>query len=119
MKWYAAHIIMYTKFKDGNQNKFPVWENIVLIEANTPKEAYRKAELRARKDEGDSSNTYYYDDRPAIWVFAGIRKLVESEDMTVVPSDEMEMTYSTLEVDNEENLKRLIKGESVVLKYVD
>jgi hypothetical protein len=119
MKWYIAHIIMYTKFKDGNQNKFPVWENIVLIEADTPKEAYQKAKLRAKNDEGDSSNSYYYDDRAATWVFGGIRKLVDCEDVTIVPSDGMEMTYSTLEVDNEENLNRLIKGDSVLLKYVD
>lgn len=119
MKWYAAHIIMYTKFKDGNQDKFPVWENIVLITANSPKEAYQQAELQAKKEEGDSQNTYCYDDRPATWVFAGIRKLVDCEGDNLILSSGVEISYSTLEVDNAVDLNRLVNGESVVVKYVD
>jgi len=30
MSWYAASVIMYTKFKDGKQEKYPIWENVIL-----------------------------------------------------------------------------------------
>ncbi len=29
--WFAASIVMFVAFKDGQQNTFPVWEDIVLI----------------------------------------------------------------------------------------
>ena len=53
MGWYAASIIMYTEFKDGVQDKYPVWENIILIEGQSETEAKEKAEKRGREDEGD------------------------------------------------------------------
>jgi len=65
MSWYAASIIMLTKFKDGIQDKYPVWENVILIEGNSPDEASEKALARAREDEGDSAGTYLWEDRPA------------------------------------------------------
>src|SRR5260370_31501389 len=37
--WYAAHIVMYVTFKHGSQDHYPVWENIVLVEAPTEEEA--------------------------------------------------------------------------------
>lgn len=118
MKWFTAHIIMYTKFKDGNQDKFPVWENVVLIESNTPEEAYQKAKLHGEKDEGDSLNTYFYEDRPATWVFAGIRKLIDCEDITTKLDEGIEITYSSFEIKDEGNLKKLVDGEPVILTYL-
>ncbi|MDD2814630.1 MAG: DUF4288 domain-containing protein [Thiotrichaceae bacterium] len=91
----------------------------MLVEANNPKEAYQKAEQHARKEESDSLNTYYYEERAATWVFAGIRKLVDCEDMNLMPRDGTEVSYSTLEVNREEDLIRLINGEIVTVKYLD
>lgn len=57
MNWYAAHAIMYMKFKDRQQEKYPLWENILLIAAESDEEALAKAVVRAKEDEGDSEGT--------------------------------------------------------------
>lgn len=43
MSWYAAHIIQYWKFLDGVQDSYPLYENIVLIQAEVADEAWEKA----------------------------------------------------------------------------
>ncbi|MBO1349526.1 MAG: hypothetical protein EBE86_020060 [Hormoscilla sp. GUM202] len=39
MVWYAARAIMYVKFKEGEQDKYPVWENVILIKGSSNEEA--------------------------------------------------------------------------------
>ncbi|MBN2004361.1 MAG: DUF4288 domain-containing protein [Anaerolineae bacterium] len=58
MNWYAAHAVMYVKFKDRQQEKYPLWENILLIAAESDEEALAKAVARAKEDEGDSGGTF-------------------------------------------------------------
>jgi hypothetical protein len=40
--WYTAHVIMYFKFKEGNQDSFTVWENVFLVELPPPIRPSRK-----------------------------------------------------------------------------
>lgn len=108
---------MYVRFKDGNQDKFPVWENIVLIDAKTDKEAHGKAKLIALDSEGDSSGSFTWEDRPATWVYGGIRKLILTENPDKKPSHGAEVTYSQFEVDSEDSLSKLIDGEVVEVLY--
>ncbi len=117
MTWYAASIIMFVKFKDGIQNKFPIWENVILIEASSSDEAFRKAEKRALDGEGDSDGTFRWEDRDAEWVFAGIRKLLECIDVENKPADGNEITFSHFEVESKEVLSQLVNGETVMIKY--
>jgi len=117
MAWYAAHAIMYIKFKDGVQDKYPFWENIILIEAETDDEAFEKAETRAREDEGDSQGSLTYEERPAKWVFAGIRRLVSCVDILEQPTDGTEITYLEMEVESEECFTKLLNGEPVKVLY--
>jgi hypothetical protein len=119
MTWYAANIIMYTKFKDGKQDYYPIYENIILIEAKDEKEAHEKAIKRGKSDEDDSSGTYLYDKRPAILVYAGIRKITQCEDPDQRPGDGTEITYSEFLVDSNDKLMKLIKGDSVEILYDD
>ena len=116
-EWYAAHAIMYVKFKDGNQDKYPFWENIILIEAVSSDEAFEKAEARARLDEGDSSNSFTWEGRPATWVFAGLRKLISCVDSEERPSHGTELTYSQMEVQSETDFKKLVSGDPVMVLY--
>lgn len=46
MTWYAAHIILLTKFLDGVQDSYPIWENIVLINAETSDDAHAIADKK-------------------------------------------------------------------------
>lgn len=117
MPWYAAHIVMSVRFKDGPQDTYPLWENIVLLEAPNDEEAERKAELKGQEGEGDSDGSFRWDDRPATWVFAGVRKLIACEDPHVPPGDGIEITFSEMAVDSEESLSKFVNGEPVMVRY--
>jgi hypothetical protein len=108
---------MVTRFKDGKQDKFPIWENVLLVTAESPDEAEQKAIRRAREDEGDSSGSYTYDGRPATWVVAGIRKLIECQNAETPPADGTEVTYSVFEADSEETVEKLTSGDVVTIRY--
>ena len=41
--WFAAHIILWVKYTEHEQKTFPLWENVVLIKAQSQKEALTKA----------------------------------------------------------------------------
>src|SRR5947209_19160662 len=74
MKWYAAHIVLYVHIPEG-QERFPVWENVVLIRAATEQQAFAKAETLGQSEQGDDDGSFRWGTRPARWVFAGVRKL--------------------------------------------
>ncbi len=117
MNWYAAHAMMYVKFKDGLQDKYPVWENIILIEANDSAEAFAKAETRAKENEGDCDATFTWEGRPATWCLAGIRKLLTCQNYHERPGNGTEITYLEMEISNHENFLKLLNGESVAILY--
>lgn len=119
MSWYAASAIMFVKYKDGNQNRYPIWENVHLIEASTPEEAEEKAIRRAKEDEGDGSGSFKWEERPATWVFAGLRKLlsVSHPDSDENELDGAEITFSEFEAATEADLNSLVSGDDVKVLY--
>jgi Domain of unknown function (DUF4288) len=119
MTWYAAHIILWVKFKGRGQDHFPVWENIVLIEAESEAEAFTKAEVHGRAQEGDEDGHFRWDGKPARWVFAGVRKLTECVFPEERPGDGTEVTYSQLDLKSEADVNALAAGKPVRLRYDD
>ncbi|MEX0701161.1 MAG: DUF4288 domain-containing protein [Planctomycetales bacterium] len=119
MSWYAAHIIMTVKLKSGAQRRFPVWENIVLFSAKSEREAIAKAEEHGRLEEGDEDESFTWGDRPATWVFAGVRKVTECVAFGDSPGDGMEVSYNELELDSREAVRRLAAGEPTAVRYND
>ena len=113
MKWYIAHVIMYVKFKHGKQGHYPIWENLHLIKASSPEKAWEWAEKCGREAEGDDSGSFRWGDRPATWVYAGTRKVIECGDAGHAPVSGTEVTFSELRVESLAALKRLISGEPV------
>lgn len=120
--WFAAHVILLARFKDGNQDSFPVWENIILIEAESADEAWEKAERNGA--ESASVGEFSFDDRPAYWEFAGVRKLLQIG--TMDPQERMpggheengiEATYSAFTLKNEEDVRKLVDNQAVELIY--
>src|SRR6267154_5236373 len=91
--WYAAHIVMYVEFKEAEQKAFPVWENIVLLSADSEDEAFAKAESKGRESAGDDGGTFRWAGKPASWVFGGIRKLTLCENPEERPGDGTEVSY--------------------------
>ena len=115
--WYAAHLILYVKLKDHAQRNYPIWENIVLIKARSEEEAFAKAEARGKEEEGDDGGTFRWAGKPARWVFAGVRKLTLCEDAEKRPDDGTEVSYTELEVDSEQAVRKLVRGQSVAVTY--
>jgi hypothetical protein len=118
-KWYAAHLILYVQFKNRRQDHFPVWENIVRIQAASVDEAFEKAERRGKEEEGDSHGTFCWGGRPARWVFAGVRQLVLCVNSEGRPGDGTEISYTELLVDSERGLRKLAAGRPVSVRYAD
>jgi hypothetical protein len=119
MAWFAAHVIMYISFKDGQQDAWPIWENVILVDADTEGAARAKAEGYARAAEGDSDGTLRWAQRPASWAFAGVRKLVKCDSNPQVPGDGTEITYSEIVVDSLDTVRDLAAGHRVSLKQYD
>jgi len=117
--WYAAHLILYVQLKDRAQRKYPIWENIVLIKARTDEEAFAKAEKRGKEAEGDDDGSFRWGDKPARWVFAGVRKVTLCEDPESRPNDGTEVSYTEMEVESEQAVRKLVAGQPVAVKYKD
>jgi hypothetical protein len=112
--WYAVSVIMYVEFKDSHQNNYPVWENVYLVSAESAEEAFEKAEGFGREQQGDSEGTFTWEDRPARWVFAGVRKVIKCDER---PDDGIEITYSQFLLKDKKSLDKLVNGETVCLIY--
>jgi hypothetical protein len=51
MTWYAAHVILYIVFKEGQQDSYPVWENVFIVEGadeETARTRLRTSGVRAK-----------------------------------------------------------------------
>lgn len=129
MTWYAAHIIQLIKFLDGVQDSYPLYENIVLIQADSSSQAWETARtigLSIYNEDGATSTTTE-NDRPAALVFAGVRKIIECEnfggsgpsrlDKDFVSTHGTEISHSGLQVDSAEALAKLVNGEPALVLY--
>jgi hypothetical protein len=51
-KWYISHEILCAEpDEQANDEPLTVWENLILIHANSPEEAYEKANQHGRDSE--------------------------------------------------------------------
>jgi len=123
MTWYAAHIIIGMKRRDG-KGPISVHENVFLIEAETFDEAGRIAssegEQQASLDDGLT-----VDGAPADYIFAGVRKIITVSNPDPLdqtkdrPATGTEITYSEFEVPDEADLRRLGQGETLDIRYIE
>ena len=118
-QWYAAHILMYVKRKKAAAGPISVWENIVLIKADSEEEAFAKAERRGKQDAGDDDGTFRWAGQRAEWVFAGVRKLTLCEDSEKRPGDGAELTYTEMEVRNMQGIADLLAGDPCLVEVKD
>jgi Domain of unknown function (DUF4288) len=112
MRWFAAHIVMTVEFKQHEQDYFPAWENIVLIKAVSEAEAYQQAEALGRADQGDDGGTFRWGNRPAKWVFAGVRKITECALLGDAPGTGDEITYTEFQFKTSNDVKRFVEGKT-------
>lgn len=119
MNWYAAHTIVYFKRRKGLQNRFLVWENIVLVRADSFDEAYDKAEKLGREEAAIDDETQTIGGHPSRMVFAGVRKVTLCQDWETRPTDGSEVTYNELVVRSEAAVRRLATGKTVRAEVLD
>ncbi len=116
--WYAAHAVMLVRFREGEQDEFPVWENIFLVEAPTPQEAMEKAKTRALEDVSDDE-TMTWNKRPARFEFVGLRKLMQCWSDEEQPSDGTEVSFNDLLFSSREELDAFVRGEETQVTFQD
>lgn len=118
MTWYAAHIVMVVKFKQGQQRRFPAWENVVLVHSSSEDGAITKAEtIDLANSEDDES--FEWGGKPAVWTFAGVRKVAECALAGGRPASGDEITYSELEFESLAAAKRYAAGRAMSVRHQD
>jgi hypothetical protein len=119
MVWYTAHLVLYFRYKRKRpQKRFLIWENIILVQAESQEEAFAKAEERGREDAA-ADDTLRIDNEAAELVFAGVRKLVLCQDEDRQPADGTEVSYTEMEVSSEEAIRKLVAGQPVSVRIGD
>jgi hypothetical protein len=112
---------MYFKLKSGVQDRFTIWENVYLVEAENSDQAWEQAKACAKQEEGDSDGSLLVDEQPATLVFAGIRKMITvshwEEEGQLKHGDEI--TYSEFQVSDEKSIRGLVEGEEVSVEYIE
>jgi hypothetical protein len=122
MTWYAVSTILVFRFKEGQQDVWPVWENVYLVSAESTDEAEKKATVLAKLAEGDDDASLTLDGRPATRQFCGIRKVITVKSPTAPddePVDGAEVSFSELELRSEKEIQDLVDGKAVMVKYIE
>lgn len=114
MSWYSAHILMAVEYVEGEQDRFPAWENVVLLRAASEAEAWGRAEERGRQDAEDHDG-FQWDGRAARWRFAGVRKMTECVPFGDRPDDGDEVSYVEFEFPSRADLEHYLNGEPATL----
>ncbi len=121
MRWYGAQLIMYVRFRDGDQRETPVWENTCLIHAPDFESALALAKERGKRDESDDDGSMTWGRRPAHWVFAGVRSV--SEVFHEVREGELshgdEVLFEEFIVKGLEAVEALVKGKSIMVELTE
>lgn len=115
--WFAAHVIMRYHFLDTNTGSLEGYENVIIVNADNPTEAFDRARSIAKEDEirGDG---HYLDDRPVALLVAGVRKVVECR---LTPGDRTfsegsEITYNDIQADTVSEFDAFVQGEPVRIR---
>jgi|SRR5579864_2028101 len=132
MTWYAAHLILYYKVVEGEQDSFLCHENIVVLDADNEDLAYKEADRIGHFQAENSGDLQLVGEehapRQATAIFAGVRKLMlcqrvppevlmREEDAPPYLLSGSEVTYSRLVVDNEQDVLALANGDAVTVLY--
>jgi hypothetical protein len=121
MNWFSATRISVVRLRAGEQDSYPIWEDVCLIEAVDYDDAFRKAEELGKSRESDDP-TLTWNDQAAIIVFCGVRKVARVVNSIDVPEESppqhgSELAFSKYSVSTKDDLEKLVRGESVAVVY--
>lgn len=124
MTWYTASVVLAIEFDGQDDSAIPVFENFYLVEADSVASARAKAELLGQ-EEAAANQQLTFNDIPARFVFAGIRKirsiynLLSGDLDNLPPCSGTELSHSYYELSNRHDLKRFCDGGAVNVRYID
>jgi Domain of unknown function (DUF4288) len=121
MNWFSATLISVVRLRAGEQESYPIWEDVCLIEAMDYDEAFRKAEALGKSRESDDP-TLTLNGQPATIAFCGVRKIARVINPFDVPAESppqhgSEIAFSKYSVSTDQDLEKLVQGESVTVVY--
>jgi hypothetical protein len=128
MTLFAASIIIWLREKtekgidEEEDGSCHLWERVLLVRAEDPDEATRKASEFGQNDAAANSDDLMDEGQPAELVFIGVRKLreVDAPGATGGALDDVtEVSASEMEVANRADLLKLARGNEVIVKYID
>ncbi len=121
MGWYGAQVILYVRFKDGDQSQTPVWENTYLIQSPDFEAALEAAAERGKLGEGGEEVSMTWGGRPAEWVFAGVRSVSEvfHQGTADVLGHGDEVLFEEFVVDGVSAVEALVRGRSVRAEFTE
>lgn len=124
MTWYAAHVVESISKVNRKDDNILVYENVILVEAKSDKEATTKAKKYA-KAAIVHDETLTLDNEPAVTEFVGIRKVIAISNPWPLQQDEdrpttgTEISFSEFRIKNKRDLKKFVKGEPVTVDYLE
>lgn len=121
MAWFSAALISVIRQRTGEQESYPVWEDVCLIEALNDDDAFRKAEDLGKSRDSDDA-TLTLNGQPASLSFVGVRKIAPIINPFDTPENAMplhgsELAFSKYNVLTAFDVEKLVRGESVSVIY--
>lgn len=117
--WYCAHVVFYYRYEDGNQSDFVGDENMVLIDANSPREAHEKAVALAKTHETGHRRPSFVNERQAKYVFGGVRMVVKcigQMDCDVIDfASGDEASYHTFVIESAAEFENYVSGRRATI----
>lgn len=114
--FYVAHLIQRVHFLQADYcTEIPLWENLVLVEAESVDMAYELAERMGK--ESEDLEGFTCNGQPAELRFVGVRKLISIVEDTVTSG--VELSYLQMEVSSEEDLNALMSRRPVNVAFND
>ncbi|MEN3951237.1 hypothetical protein [Iodidimonas sp. SYSU 1G8] len=122
MEWYAAHTIIAFQREDG-VGPISVCENIYLVCAQNSHSALGKAKLISDNEVNNNDGTTI-NGHSAKCIYGGVRKIVticneRPPQYEARPDDGSEISYIEYELENAEDLKEIISGNSISMNFIE
>lgn len=125
MKWFSVSFISAIVCNKNNQEDFPVYEEIILIGANSEIDLQEKIKAHGELIDKAGQNGITYNSEIARKIFLGVRKIraiynFGGDSLNNSPPDNgCELTHSFYIASSMEEAQKLANGESVTVRYVD
>jgi len=111
--WYAAHVIMRYRYTDTTTDSLAGYENVLLVQADSPAAAIERARDLGN-DEEIRTEGCSLDGRPVHLTMVGVKKVVEcllTPRSSELLSDGNEITYNDLVAKSDSDFASFVRGE--------